>query len=62
MVKSFMEIAMAPKNADRMFAPISKEAFVKDGEVNGEKSGLLLLGERGLVSYNPDAKDPFEDK
>jgi len=62
MIDSFIDIAVSSRNADRMMAPISKEAFVKDGEVGGEKSGLLLLGERSLISYDKTAKDPFEDK
>ena len=61
-IDQFIEISTATRNIDRMAAPISKEPFVKNGMVGEEESGLLLLGKRGLISYDESAKDPFEDK
>lgn len=60
MLDSFISIATSTKNLKRMQSPISKEEFQRDGEVNGEKSGLKELAERGLIDYNKDASNPFE--
>lgn len=61
-IDQFIDISTSTANIDRMASPISKELFVKNGKVGETESGLLLLGKRGLISYDPTSRDPFEDK